>query len=149
MGGAHLATLSLIHPRLLSKLILVEPVINDYKNASEPVIVRASTYRADLWKSKKDAERSFRKNKFYQSWDERAFQRWLQFGLRNVPTAIYPDSSGKEVTLSTTKHQEVFSFVRPNFHGRNESGEHVVDRETHPDLDVSIEMHYPFYRPEP
>jgi pimeloyl-ACP methyl ester carboxylesterase len=149
MGGCHLATLSLIHPRLLSKLILIDPVINRYEKASEPNIVRASTFRVDLWKSKEDAEKSFRKSKFYQAWDERVFQRWMEFGLRNAPTAIYPNGSGKEVTLSTTKHQEVFSFFRPNFQGRTKSGGEIVNRETHPDLDVTVVLHYPFYRPEP
>lgn len=77
------------------------------------------------------------------------FDRWMEFGIRRVPTAIHPEKSRKEVTLSTTKHQEVFSFFRPNFEGRLGSGEDVVNRETHPDLDLRVGVHYPFYRPEP
>ncbi|KAG0652302.1 abhydrolase domain-containing [Hyphodiscus hymeniophilus] len=149
MGGCHLATLSLMHPRLLSAIILIDPVINRYEKASENTIVRASTFRQDLWKSREDAERSFRRSKFYQAWDERVLQRWLKFGLRKVPTAVHPDASGEQVTLSTTKHQEVFSFYRPNFQGQNESGEDIVDRKTHADVDVTVAVHYPFYRPEP
>lgn len=148
MGGCHLATLALIHPRLLTNLILIDPVINRYEKASHPNIARASTFRVDLWKSKEDAERSFRKSKFYQGWDERVFQRWMEFGIRQVPTALYP-RTGTEVTLSTTKHQEVFSFFRPNFRGLNDKGEEIVNRETHPDLDLTVGVHYPFYRPEP
>lgn len=58
-------------------------------------------------------------------------QRWLQYGLRNLPTAVYPrhiqvagteahvtheeDAATDAVTLTTTKHQEVFTFLRPTF----------------------------------
>jgi pimeloyl-ACP methyl ester carboxylesterase len=152
MGGCQLTTLALIHPRLLSKLILIDPVINNYEEPSEPNVARASTFRVDLWPSKEDAEKAFRKSKFYQKWDSRVFDRWIRFGIREVPTAVYPAGSGmngKAVTLSTTKHQEVFSFFRPNFQGRLENGEEVVNRETHPDMDFRIGVHYPFYRPEP
>lgn len=151
MGGCHLATLSLIHPRLLSKLVLIDPVIMDYE-PSESNLVRASTFRTDLWPSKADAEKSFRKSKFYQSWDSRVFDRWMKFGIREVPTAIHQSNSMKDekaVTLTTTKHQEVFSFFRPNFRGRQVSGEDTLNRTTHPDLDLRSKVHYPFYRPEP
>lgn len=148
MGGCQLATLALFHPRLLTNLILIDPVINKFAKATDTGAARASTFRADLWKSKEDAERSFRKSKFYQTWDERVFQRWMEFGMRKVPTALYP-GTGNEVTLSTTKHQEVFSFFRPNFQGMNDKGEEIVNRETHPDLDLTTGVHYPFYRPEP
>jgi len=152
MGGCQLITLALMHPRLLSKLILIDPAIDNYEELAEPNIARASTFRVDLWASKADAEKAFRKSKFYQKWDSRVFDRWMGFGIREVPTAVYPADSGKDskaVTLSTTKHQEVFSFFRPNFQGRLASGEEVVNRETHADLDLSIGVHYPFYRPEP
>ncbi|KAH7555145.1 hypothetical protein BM1_07806 [Bipolaris maydis] len=76
------------------------------------------------------ATEDFRKNKYYSKWDERVLQRWLQYGLRNLPTAVYPrhiqvagteahvtheDASADTVTLTTTKHQEVFTFLRPTF----------------------------------
>ena len=149
MGGCHLVTLSLIHPRLLSALVLIDPVLRKYDEPSEPDAARASTFRADLWRSREDAEKSFRKSKFYQAWDERVFQRWLEYGLRSVPTAVHPIGTGEEVTLSTTKHQEVFSFLRPDFQGHNGNGEDVVDRATHPGLDVTGTVRYHFYRPEP
>jgi hypothetical protein len=49
-----------------------------------------STYRPDLWPSRKAAEAAFRKNKFFQSWDSRVLDKYIQFGLREVPTALYP-----------------------------------------------------------
>ena len=151
MGGCQLTTLALLHPRLLSKLILIDPVIDSYEEHQEPNIARASTFRVDLWPSKADAEKAFRRSKFYQKWDSRVFDRWMEFGLRAVPTAVYPMSLAKDanaVTLRTTKHQEVLSFFRPNFQTRLETGDAVVNRETHPDIDSRFGVH-PFYKPEP
>ncbi|KAJ6194049.1 toxin biosynthesis protein [Bipolaris maydis] len=98
--GPILVSLALLQPRLvLETLILIDPIIH-------------------------------RHNKYYSKWDERVLQRWLQYGLRNLPTAVYPrhiqvagteahvtheDASADTVTLTTTKHQEVFTFLRPTF----------------------------------
>lgn len=149
MGGCQLANLSLIHPRLLSKLILIDPVITKFGELGKTNVARSSTFRADLWPSRKDAEKAFLKSKFYQQWDPRVFERWMGFGVREVPTALYPDEEGGKVTLATTKHQEVFSFYRTNFRGQLENGKAVVNRDTHADLDLGDGVHYPFYRPEP
>lgn len=49
----------------------------------------------------------------------------MKYGLRKVPTAIYPDPSKVEggsnaVTLATTKHQEVFTFWRTSEQDRKD-----------------------------
>jgi len=116
--------------------------------------VVASTFRRDLWPSRRAAAESFRKSQFYQAWDERVLDRWLNYGLRDVPTAIYPDDGAttdgeKPVTLTTTKHQEVFTFLRPTFSGKQEPEKDVIDRAAQPDFDVAFPRSYPFYRPEP
>ena len=158
--------LSNIHPRLLSSVILIDPVIhnaseaNTYPNA-DTNFARASTFRRDLWPSRAEAARSFKKSKVFQAWDPRVLDLWVQYGLRNLPTAIYPERTGSSdkskaseeedlpVTLSTNKHQEVFMYLRPNFEGRDGSGKPIVDRQTHPDVDLTTTETFPFYRPEP
>ena len=149
--------LALIHPRLLTSLVLLDPVIQQHLLPSIPQggsPAAASTFRRDLWPSRRAAAESFRKSKFYQAWDERVLDRWLQYGLRDVPTAIYPDdwavSDGeKPVTLTTTKHQEVFTFLRPTFSGKHEPEKDAIDKLIHADFDTSFSNAYPFYRPEP
>jgi len=87
---------------------------------------------------------------------------WTKHGLRKLPTAIYPGDSkvsdiSKDsddvgegpVTLATTKHQEVFMFLRPNFDGKDANGKMVVNRQTHPDIDLNTTEAYPFYAPVP
>ncbi|CAL3968776.1 unnamed protein product [Diplocarpon coronariae] len=142
-GGACLVNLSLIHPRLFSTLILLDPVMQRYATApSGPSPAQASTFRRDVWPSRSEAEASFRKSMFYQTWDPRALDLWCKHGVRELGGA------GGEVTLTTSKHQECFTFLRPSWHAVSENGT-VVKRELVPDIRDDSPTKYPFYRPEP
>lgn len=155
--------LSLLHPRLLHSLVLLDPVIyRAFKNdgthsfhttgKNVPITTKLSTYRRDLWPSREAAAESFRKSPFYQAWDPRVLDRWIKYGLRDLPTAIHPldetstSKGDKPVTLRTTLHQEVFTFSRPNY-DFDRSKNTPINIFTHPDLDPSLNS-YPFYRPE-
>ncbi|KAH7028642.1 Alpha/beta hydrolase family-domain-containing protein [Macrophomina phaseolina] len=125
MGGSILVNLALLHPRLLETLILIDPIIHRRIFAGgyrTPAL--ASARRRDVWPSRAAAAEDFRSNKYYRSWDPRVFALWIKHGLRNLPTAAYPrhaavhphlDPFADAVTLTTTKHQEVFTFLRPTF----------------------------------
>ncbi|KAI4131355.1 MAG: hypothetical protein LQ338_001240 [Usnochroma carphineum] len=120
-----------------------------------PGMLNLVTYRRDLWHSRKDAERALRKSPIFAAWDSRAFERMVEYGLRNLPTALYPeppptklDSQETHVTLTTTKHQEVWTLMRQNLNSRDCTGRIHVDRSTHADLDPLVASS-PFYRPEP
>ncbi|OJD19017.1 hypothetical protein ACJ73_08672 [Blastomyces percursus] len=173
MGGNNLINLALLHPRLLTSLILMDPVLNglevtqqDHTFHTIPTTTAASSYRRDLWPSRAAVAESVKKSKFYQAWDQRVLDRWIQYGLRELPTAIYPlpptqassssssspstpssqaTETANPVTLTTTRHQEVFTFSRPNFTPPNTK---PINRLTHPDLFPGITSAYPFYRPE-
>ncbi|KAL9051331.1 MAG: hypothetical protein Q9162_006085 [Coniocarpon cinnabarinum] len=133
-----------------------------------------STYRRDVWPSRQEAEASFRRNKFYQTWDSRCLGKWVHYGLRELPTAVYSSQdkiatstakpagssssddagattpAGKPVTLTTTKYQEVFTFLRGNYPSAHESLEkHHPSRKTHPDVSEEWNSSKPFYRAEP
>ena len=68
----------------------------------------------------------------------------------DTPTALYPDECGRAVTLATTKHQEVFTFLRPLFNDpSNAPLDQVTDR-THPDVDPDCDPEgHNFYSPVP
>ncbi|CAI6241892.1 unnamed protein product [Periconia digitata] len=94
MGGAQLTNLSLLHPRLFETLILIDPVIQETISLSGNVSpAHASVNRRDRWPSRNEAATSMLKNRFYQAWDRRVFDRWVAFGLRDLPTELYPSSS--------------------------------------------------------
>lgn len=107
----------------------------------------SSTPRRDIWPSKDAAASRFKGSKFFQSWDPRVLDRWIDYGLRRAPTELFPaeDSEQDERhTLTTSKHQELFTFLRPTYRGV--PGEEYLDKDP-----IADEEHpgYPFYRPEP
>jgi len=174
-GGAQLVNLSLMHPRLFTSLILMDPPIARVPSPQGNMgPAKASTNRRDRWPSRKAAEASFKRSKFYQAWEPRVLDLWVKHGLRELPTYIHPyataasstppvigpdlgtatvspePSTEKEVTLTTTKHQEVFQFMRPNcVTDEFPSPSTQPNPITHPDVDPSAEPNAPFYRPEP
>ncbi|ORY15558.1 Alpha/beta hydrolase family-domain-containing protein [Clohesyomyces aquaticus] len=182
MGGCQLANLALIHPRLFESLVLIDPVIQGMLSISGNVSpAYSSAMRRDKWPSREAAATAMLRNKFYQAWDKRVFDRWIKYGLRDLPTKLYsePQSaagptpavvsteptvtpiapSPNEVTLTTTKHQEVMTFLRSNFAHRPgdlepSSSEYsianptAINRRTHPDLSLSAVKQSPFYRGE-
>lgn len=139
---------SLLHPRLLDAMILIDPVIQR-ENPSR-LFAPASTYRRDIWSSRKEAGTKFACSKFYQRWDPRVLGKWIEYGLRDLPTEQYPDepspSSAPAVTLTTTKAQEVAMYLRPAYHDdRMLQPAGLMHKEMHPD-DIDD---FPMYRSEP
>lgn len=169
MGGNNLVNLSLMHPRLLESLILIDPVFAAKVSQKGNFIPAAlSAYRRDRWPSRKAAAESFARSPFYQAWDPRVLKLWIQHGLRDLPTKIYPEpqpspaATGatvtleptvtpntsanygeKEVTLTTPKHQEVLTFFRPNPSFHPKPAPHEL---THPDVPTEGIVS-PFYAP--
>ncbi|KAJ4993141.1 toxin biosynthesis [Stagonosporopsis vannaccii] len=144
MGGMQLTYLALSHPRLFHSLALLDPVIQRPNGSIKPAVL--STRRRDIWPSQLEAEQKMRASSFYKSWDPRVLDRWIKHGLRRVPTEIFPleGNDDKRVTLTTSKHQELFTFLRPTY--RN------MPYERFDDLDPTVQAehpHYPFYRSEP
>ncbi|KAI4197623.1 MAG: hypothetical protein LQ348_002129 [Seirophora lacunosa] len=157
MGATELVNLSIIHPRLFSSLILIEPIIlNDIPPG--PNIAMASTLRQDCWPDRKAAEHALRTNKLFQSFHPQVLRNYMDYGLRDLPTAIYPDSPlnntaapSPAVTLTTTKHQEVWTFARSNFSVQGPAHDEQLsaeDRVINPNADPRKEMQLLFYRPE-
>ncbi|ETI21998.1 hypothetical protein G647_06068 [Cladophialophora carrionii CBS 160.54] len=161
MGGSHLVNLAYMHPRLLSTLVLIDPVIQIYSSVAPdagPSPARLSTFRRQVWPSRSAAASSFAASKFYQAWDPRVLERWVKYGLRDMPTLLHPDTdtdpshdkdhrSGPKVTLTTPMPQEVFTFLRPNYEGYGHDGR-PINRKTHADLNPALPSIYPFYRAE-
>ncbi|KAB5566821.1 Alpha/beta hydrolase family-domain-containing protein [Coniochaeta sp. 2T2.1] len=152
-GGNVIVNLSYLHPRLLSHLVLLDPVLSRFVKLGPDYgfsPMKLSSFRRDLWPTRQEAEDSFRKNKLFASWDPRVLEAWLQHGIRDTPTKLYPDQG--KATLRTTKHQEVFTYYRPLAQRVDgASGKRVVDLSKLPDIDPDYTQKYPnfpFYRPE-
>jgi pimeloyl-ACP methyl ester carboxylesterase len=107
-GGHAVLRVALMHPAPFTALVEIDPVIEEYPHGNSPS--KASARRRDCWPTREAAEDYFRSREFYKRWDPRCLELHLKHGLRDLPTATYPDKSG--VTLATTKHQEVYTFLR-------------------------------------
>ena len=120
-------------------------ILDEANEGPNPAL--GSTMRRDIWDTRAKAETSLRKA--FPKWDPRAFERYLHFGLRPVPTLLYdpkvdqkiPQSS---VTLTTSKHQEAWGYAQLNFEPRNGG----LDRLLFPDWDAEIELPQISCRPE-
>ena len=106
-----------------------------------------SSLRPDLWPSRASAETSIRNAKVFKSWDRRFLERYIAHAFRETPTALYPSGKATEgsVTLTTTKHQESWSYVRDAF---DPVADPATERLLRPDLDAEKEGVYLFTRPE-
>ncbi|KFY77609.1 hypothetical protein V499_03054 [Pseudogymnoascus sp. VKM F-103] len=149
-GGNNLACLSLIHPRLLTSLILLDPVIlqQNPTGAGGRGAPMASTFRRDLWPSREAAAAGFRKNPFYKAWDPRVLEAWNKHGVRETPTLLYPNEKGS-VTLSTPKYHEVQTFIRPTFPDPINGPLAPITHYSHADIDPAVPAGEPFYSPAP
>lgn len=137
-----------MHPQLFQSLILMEPLIQEGIPPG-PNAALMTSIRPDRWGSLDSAKSHFMDNKFYRSWDERALQKYLQYGLRRLPTALYPeDGSNGAVTLTTTKAQEAWTYVRSTFAPRPSS--HRLDEQERKITaeGTSHQAQYVFVRPE-
>ncbi|GAM33956.1 toxin biosynthesis protein [Talaromyces pinophilus] len=146
MGCAQLIHLSLLHPRLLSTLVLYEPVILD-RVPPGPNPAKFAAVKRDVWPSRQEAEEALRKA--LRKWDPRVVDRYLRFGLRSVPTRLYNPNTDHSVpvtavTLTTSKHQEAWSYTIPNLEPESAG----LDRLLLSDWDFDWERNAIFSRPE-
>lgn len=144
--------LSILHPRLLYGVALIEPVIQD-SSPPGPNASLFSTFRKDIWPSKAKFEESVMRNPFFKTFDPRVMKRYTEFGVRPVPTKLYPVTGTSKipvgaVTLTTTKHQEAWSYVRANIFPLPSSPDDPTERLIVPDLDAADEGTLISTRPE-
>lgn len=95
-----------MHPSLFTGIVLLDPVVQS-RNYGNPghVPAVASAKRRDTWPSIEEATKFFASRGFYKSWDPRVLPLHMKYGLRDTGKG---DGS---VTLTTTKYQEVFTFL--------------------------------------
>lgn len=157
MGASALINLSHMHPRLLSSLVLIDPVIPFKATPSLWPMLRLPSYRKDHWKNKAEAEATFRKNPLVKRFDQRVIEKVLAHSIRPTPTLLYPQATlddnhedGEQAyTLTTPKHQEAASVVRPNYEDVSVlSSPNVQDRYRYPDVWPDAPFKSPFYKSE-
>ena len=155
-GSNIIINVALMHPRLLSSLVLLDPVISHFIKRGPAYgfgPLQSSARRRDLWPSRDAAAAAFARNPFYASWDPRVLRLWARHGLRDCPSALHPDARPPQVTLTTSKHMECFTYYRPLAQASDPAtGARVVDKALLVDADERVRhldpAEFAFYRPE-
>ncbi|KAJ6456447.1 alpha/beta-hydrolase [Mycena sanguinolenta] len=101
------SSMILIEPTMLTKELMAEA----FKQLSEVTRVSdAVKTRRDIWESREIARSWFAKRLPWKRWDSRILDAFIGYGLRDLPTASYPDRANG-VTLSCTREQEAVSYI--------------------------------------
>ena len=86
-------------------MIFVDPVIvpsDQTHTEGSTFLARGAITRADNWASREEAAATFLKKGFFQSWDERIFESYMRFGLK--------DKADGRVGLTMDKIDEAVRF---------------------------------------
>ncbi|MCJ1392492.1 hypothetical protein MMC18_005359 [Xylographa bjoerkii] len=146
-GSLVVLDIAMQHPRLLAGMVLMEPTVGP--DPDQPADLRHiysfmavnSAKRKDIWPSREAARKSLKRTAVYGKYDPRAFERMIQFDLRDLPKSS--TSSGPFVTLTTPKYMEVYTYLRadPPLPGYPEGPDYATD-------DGETFIATGFYRPE-
>ncbi|EMD00149.1 hypothetical protein BAUCODRAFT_21800 [Baudoinia panamericana UAMH 10762] len=106
-GATSLIALALFHPRLLTHLVMIEPIMGEVLLPTKFLAYRTIN-NPDSWPSIEIAKAYFKRTTPWKSWDPRVLDRWMAHGVRAVRKA---GSESTEVRLSTCKHQEAITYL--------------------------------------
>ncbi|RYP75444.1 hypothetical protein DL771_002329 [Monosporascus sp. 5C6A] len=143
-GGSVLAQLSLLHNRLFTSLVMLDACINVFSPEVQTGVVNAarmSAVRRDVWPSRDAAENAFRRSRFHKAWDPRVLEAWLAHGIRENTSGepgAEDGGGGSRAELTTSRHQELFTFLRPLYPHIRPDG--TLNRDGAPDFDSSLIM---------
>jgi len=101
-----------------TSMILVEPTMmtkessaQAFKQLSEVMrVIESVKKRRDIWESREIARAWFEKRLPWKRWDSRILDAFIRHGLRDLPTATYPDRA-TGVTLACTRAQESVGYI--------------------------------------
>ncbi|KAK4539286.1 hypothetical protein LTR36_000812 [Oleoguttula mirabilis] len=146
MGGTALIQLATLHPRLMASLVLFDPVIGLTTSADFASLFYMNSVRPDVWPSRQEAEKGSRF--LFKTWDKRALDLWLEYGLRDTPSLVHREAG--KVTLRTPKAQEAWIYGRSWFDAIPGDGQYATPeaRAKYPDMHDGVLQTHPFYRPE-
>ncbi|KAL6897022.1 Alpha/beta hydrolase family domain-containing protein [Trichoderma evansii] len=160
-GANALTNVALMHPRLFTGFVMLDPVISRFtappkkQLPSSPEVYASpaslSVMRRDTWSSRDAARKAFLSKEFYRAWDPRVLDLFVQYGLHD--DAVNKDAQSQSqppVRLTTTKHQEVFTFIRPLWPALDPSTNLITNPSLAPDHDLEpgTPAAMPIYRPE-
>ncbi|KAJ3554135.1 hypothetical protein NM688_g3260 [Phlebia brevispora] len=111
MGAIALMLVDTYMPQItFSSLILVDPMLlrKPLPEERELDLETGAVKRRDIWPSREEALSALQSRPSFKIWDPRILKIFVDQGLRDLPTAIYPDKTG--VTLKCPKEYEAACY---------------------------------------
>ncbi|KAJ5728431.1 hypothetical protein N7493_004761 [Penicillium malachiteum] len=157
LGCAQLVHLSTIHPRLLSALVLYEPMILDNApiHAAGPTKFGGNVHpgafalkRPDLFNSLEEGQEHIRKR--FAHYHPEVVARHVNVTLRPTPTRLYnkestPGLPDGAVTLATSKYDQAMMYAIPNVIPESAGLDKLLLPDWHPERAIPLSIG----RPEP
>ncbi|KAF2756507.1 hypothetical protein EJ05DRAFT_539457 [Pseudovirgaria hyperparasitica] len=152
-GGNQIVNLALIHPRLFTTLLLLDPVLQHRQPymgfaCTPPGVTNWALHKPDLFPSRSAAIATLSTQPPFTRLDPRVLTLYLAHALRPLPTPLYPSIPAAlaslgladthysphdpPVTYTTTRTSELLTLNRQNF----AAAKGRWNRTTHPDLDL-------------
>ena len=156
IGGTSIINLALMHPRLFTTIVTVEPILARDPSPKSYALSYAIEQQQDRWPSREAAVTDALKDRIYSSWDHRVFDIWTRVGYRDIIGAEPIDSTRDRtpkptpVTLSISKHAYLAAFVR-SCHPKSTASKlssFTPNWTEHPELMGFTSFRHPVYRPE-
>lgn len=123
MGAVAHILCNTFYPKMPFKsFILVEPMCFPQEPAGMTrdfgvFLTNSALKRRDIFPSREDALAWLKSRAGFKVWDERVLQAFVDHGMRDLPTAEYPDKKDG-VTLKCTRAMEVACYVQHTNTGR-------------------------------
>ncbi|KAF8878111.1 Alpha/beta hydrolase fold-1 [Infundibulicybe gibba] len=115
MGAISLALALTFTPAIkFNSLILCEPMAMHQRFTGKPseMLIGGAAKRRDIWPSREEAYRLLKSRPAWKVWDDRVLRIFVNDGMRNLPTADYPDKM-EGVTLKCSRKQETACYRDP------------------------------------
>lgn len=136
--------LSLLHPRILRSLLLIEPYVYGGDDPNGPPLMLMMATRKDIWQDRASARQ--KPGQIAKLWDPRVMEKWFDHGYRDLPTVLYPDpKTPGAVTLATPKNQEMLICIRENVKRHQQLG---LPESLQSKKDGPVPPHDPLFYPD-
>ncbi|KAH9941520.1 Alpha/beta hydrolase fold-1 [Amylocystis lapponica] len=109
LAGTYAPTLKFSSILLVDPMLMPPPPRYESGRLSK-FLLEGAQKRRDIWPSRADALAGFQSRPAFKAWDPRVLKIYVEQGLRELPSAEYPDKT-EGVTLKCTKAQEYACYA--------------------------------------
>lgn len=89
MGGTNIVQLALLHPRLFTSIVCIEPIINSRHKGMNFASTYGLSARKDVWASREQAIAELGRGPMTKTWDSRVSRKTHSFSFRMLTLSLF------------------------------------------------------------